>query len=220
MTGRPSAPADEQPLVLRLREGDPEALAELFSLHRERTWRMIRFRMDRRLSARIDPDDVLQESFLSARARIDNFLAEPHGSFFVWLRMIALQTLFDQHRHHIGAEMRNAARDVRLDQPDPGNTSLCLAAQLAGTITSPSQAAAGLEMQQRLEQAIRTMAALDQEIIAMRHFEDLTNLESAEALGISPTAASNRYVRAIARLKEILTSFGESNFGIPGKKSS
>jgi RNA polymerase sigma-70 factor (ECF subfamily) len=210
MTGRPTAPADEETLVLRLRQGDREVLGDLFSLHRERIWRMIRFRMDRRLAARIDPDDVLQEAFLAARTRIDNFLAEPHGSFFVWLRMIALQTLFDQHRHHIGAEMRNAARDVRLDTPDSGNTSLCLAAQLAGTITSPSQAAAGLELMQRLEQAIGTMAALDQEIIAMRHFEDLTNVESAEALGISPTAASNRYVRAIARLKEILTAFGDS----------
>jgi RNA polymerase sigma-70 factor, ECF subfamily len=212
MTGRPTAPADEEALVLRLREGDRGALGDLFSLHRQRIWRMIRFRMDRRLAARIDPDDVLQEAFLAARTRIDNFLAEPHRSFFVWLRMIALQTLFDQHRHHIGAEMRNAARDVRIDQADSSNTSLCLAAQLAGTLTSPSQAAAGLEMMQQLEQAIASMAALDQEIIAMRHFEDLTNVESAEALGISPTAASNRYVRAIARLKEILTSLGGSEF--------
>jgi RNA polymerase sigma-70 factor, ECF subfamily len=212
MRGRPTAPADEEALVLRLREGDRGALGDLFSLHRQRIWRMIRFRMDRRLAARIDPDDVLQEAFLAARTRIDNFLAEPHRSFFVWLRMIALQTLFDQHRHHIGAEMRNAARDVRIDQADSSNTSLCLAAQLAGTLTSPSQAAAGLEMMQQLEQAIASMAALDQEIIAMRHFEDLTNVESAEALGISPTAASNRYVRAIARLKEILTSLGGSEF--------
>jgi len=212
MTGRPTAPADEGALVLRLREGDRGALGDLFSLHRQRIWRMIRFRMDRRLAARIDPDDVLQEAFLAARTRVDNFLAEPHRSFFVWLRMIALQTLFDQHRHHIGAEMRNAARDVRIDQLNSSNTSLCLAAQLAGTLTSPSQAAAGLEMMQQLEQAIATMAALDQEIIAMRHFEDLTNVESAEALGISPTAASNRYVRAIARLKEILTALGGSEF--------
>jgi RNA polymerase sigma-70 factor, ECF subfamily len=210
MTSSPSAPADEEALVHSLRNGDRQVLGDLFSLHRQRIWRMIRFRMDRRLTARIDPDDVLQEAFLAARTRIDSFLAEPHGSFFVWLRMIALQTLFDQHRHHIGAAMRNAARDVRIDQPDSGNTSLCLAAQLAGTITSPSQAVAGMEMVQRLEQAIGSMAELDQEIIAMRHFEDLTNVESAEALGISPTAASNRYVRAIARLKEILTAFGDS----------
>ena len=214
MTGRPLAPADEEALVLRLRGGDRAVLGDLFSLHRQRIWRMIRFRMDRRLAARIDPDDVLQEAFLAARTRIDKFLAEPRGSFFVWLRMIALQTLFDQHRHHIGAEMRNAARDVRIDQSPSSNTSLCLAAQLAGTLTSPSQAAAGLEMMQQLEQAIASMAALDQEIIAMRHFEDLTNVESAEALGISPTAASNRYVRAIGRLKEILTALGGSEFGL------
>jgi RNA polymerase sigma-70 factor, ECF subfamily len=209
MTGRSAAPAGEEGLVLRLREGDCEVLGELFALHRERLWRMIRFRMDRRMAARIDPDDVLQEAFLAARARIEAFLAEPEGSFFVWLRMIAMQSLIDQHRHHLGAEMRNAGRDVRFDRPGEGNaTSFCLAAQLAGTITSPSQAAAGLELMQKLEQAIGSMAPLDQEIIAMRHFEDLTNTEAAEALGISPTAASNRYVRAIARLKDILSAFG------------
>jgi RNA polymerase sigma-70 factor (ECF subfamily) len=209
MTGKSAAaPANEEGLVLRLREGDRDVLGELFALHRERLWRMIRFRMDRRMAARIDPDDVLQEAFLAGRTRIESFLAEPQGSFFVWLRMIAMQSLIDQHRHHLGAEMRNAGRDVRLDRPVEGAaTSLCLAAQLAGTITSPSQAVAGLELMQQLEQAIRSMAPLDQEIIAMRHFEDLTNLESAEALGISPTAASNRYVRAIARLKEILSAF-------------
>jgi RNA polymerase sigma-70 factor (ECF subfamily) len=212
MTGESAAPAGEEGLVLRLREGDRDVLGELFALHRERLWRMIRFRMDRRMAARIDPDDVLQEAFLAGRTRIESFLAEPQGSFFVWLRMIAMQSLIDQHRHHLGAEMRNAGRDVRLDRPAEGAaTSLCLAAQLAGTITSPSQAAAGLELMQQLEQAIRTMAPLDQEIIAMRHFEDLTNVESAEALGISPTAASNRYVRAIARLKEILSVFDSSS---------
>jgi RNA polymerase sigma-70 factor, ECF subfamily len=211
MTDRSTAPAGEEVLVLRLREGDRDVLGELFALHRERLWRMIRFRMDRRMAARIDPDDVLQEAFLAGRTRIESFLAEPQGSFFVWLRMIAMQSLIDLHRHHLGAEMRNAGRDVRLDRPGEGAaTSLCLAAQLAGTITSPSQAAAGLELMQQLEQAIRSMAPLDQEIIAMRHFEDLTNVESAEALGISPTAASNRYVRAIARLKEILSAFGSS----------
>jgi RNA polymerase sigma-70 factor (ECF subfamily) len=210
MTGKSAAPAGEEGLVLRLREGDRDVLAELFALHRERLWRMIRFRMDRRMAARIDPDDVLQEAFLAGRTRIESFLEEPQGSFFVWLRMIAMQSLIDQHRHHLGAEMRNAGRDVRLDRPEGAATSLCLAAQLAGTITSPSQAAAGLELMQQLEQAICTMAPLDQEIIAMRHFEDLTNVESAEALGISPTAASNRYVRAIARLKEILSVFDGS----------
>jgi RNA polymerase sigma-70 factor (ECF subfamily) len=204
--------ASEEALLERLRQGDRDVLGELFGLHRTRLWRMIRFRMDRRLLARIDPDDVLQEAFLVGSRRIESFLAEPGASLFIWLRLIAMQTLCDMHRHHVGAQMRDARREMPLDPHiDGSRTSVCLAILLAGTLTSPSQAAAALELMGRLEQAIGSMAKIDQEIIAMRHFEDLTNLETAEALDITPQAASNRYVRAIGRLKEILTPFRDSH---------
>ena len=186
-------------------------MGELFGLHRERLWRLVRFRMDPRLRDRMDPDDVLQEAFLAGSRRVESFLSQPGASLFVWLRLLVMQTLCDLYRHHVGAQMRDARRDVALDPQDGSHTSVCLAVLLAGTITSPSQAAAALELMGRLEQAIASMAKIDQEIIALRHFEDLTNLETAEALGISPQAASNRYVRAIARLKEILTPFRDSN---------
>ena len=202
--------ASDELLVARLRGGDRDVLGELFALHRERLCRMLHFRMDRRLLVRIDPDDVLQEAFLAATTRIDRFTAKPDASFFVWLRLVVMQTLIDQHRHHLGADMRDARRDKRLERNASGTaTSACLAAQLAASLTSPSQNAAGIELMQKLERAIATMAPVDQEIIALRHFEDLTNTEAAEVLDLSPTAASNRYVRAIARLKEILSPFGE-----------
>jgi RNA polymerase sigma-70 factor, ECF subfamily len=201
----------EESLLSRLRQGDRDVLGELFGLHRERLWRLVRFRMDPRLLVRMDPDDVLQEAFLDGSRRIESFLSQPGASLFIWLRLLVMQTLCDMHRHHVGAQMRDARRDVPLDPQDGSRTSVCLAMLLAGTITSPSQAAAALELMGRLEQAIASMAKFDQEIIALRHFEDLTNLETAEALGISPQAASNRYVRAIARLKEILTPFRDSN---------
>jgi RNA polymerase sigma-70 factor, ECF subfamily len=204
--------ATEVALLARLRQGDREVLGELFGLHRPRLWRMIRFRMDRRLLVRMDADDVLQEAFLAGSRRIESFLSEPDASLFIWLRLIVMQTLCDLHRHHVGVQKRDARRDVSLSpQTDGSRTSLCLATLLAGTITSPSQAAAALELMGRLEQAIGSMAEIDQEIIALRHFEDLTNLETAEVLGITPQAASNRYVRAIARLKEILAPFREPN---------
>lgn len=203
--------ATEEALVARLRQGDRQVLGELFGLHRERLSRMIRFRIDHRLSARIDPDDVLQEAFLAGSQRIESFLSQPEASLFVWLRLIVMQTLCDVHRHHFGAKMRDARRDVSLEPKGDGNaTSICLAVQLAATMTSPSQAVAGIELMSRLETGIATMAEIDQEIIALRHFEDLTNAETAEVLGITPQAASNRYVRAIARLKEILAPFRDS----------
>jgi RNA polymerase sigma-70 factor, ECF subfamily len=203
--------ATEEALVARLRQGDRQVLGELFGLHRERLWRMVRFRIDHRLSARVDPDDVLQEAFLAGSQRIESFLSQSGASLFVWLRLIVMQTLCDVHRHHFGAKMRDARRDVSLEPKVDGNaTSICLAVQLVATLTSPSQAVAGIELMSRLETGIATMAEIDQEIIALRHFEDLTNTETAEVLGITPQAASNRYVRAIARLKEILAPFQDS----------
>lgn len=206
-----SVEANEESLLDRLRSGDRDVLGELFRLNRPRLWRLARFRMDRRLLGRIDPDDVLQEAFLAGSRRVESFLTEPGASFFVWLRLIVMQTLCDLHRHHLGAQMRDVRRDISLDPASEGTrTSVCLAALLVGSITSPSQAVAGLELMARLEQAISSMPEIDQEIIALRHFEDLNNLEAAESLGLTPQAASNRYVRAISRLKQILTPFQDT----------
>lgn len=219
--------------MARLTAGDPSALGDLFEKHRERLARMVRFRLDRRLAGRLDPDDILQEAFLAAQQRLPHFLkpcvsqggasstpesedrstsgqesgrpVEFEGkSAFIWLRLIVSQTMVDLHRMHLGAEMRNAARDRALDAPRAGATSACLAAGLAASITSPSGAAVRAELAARLERALARMNPIDQEIIALRHFEDLTNGEVAETLGIGVTAASNRYVRAVARLREIM----------------
>jgi RNA polymerase sigma-70 factor (ECF subfamily) len=78
-------------------------------------------------------------------------------------------------------------------------------AQLIGRQTSPSQAAAKAELKIRLQEALNCMEELDREVLALRQFEQLTNVETARVLGISETAACNRYVRALERLKKILT---------------
>lgn len=189
----------------RLRRGDPEALAELFSRHRQRLWRIVKFRLHRRLSDRIDPDDVLQEGYLAADARMAHYDADSGLSPFVWLRMIVNQTLVDIHRRHLGAKMRDAGREVAIHGCRyPQATSASLAVQLAGSLTSPSRAAIRAERFSAIQQAIESMDALDREVLALRHFEELTNAEIAEVLGIQEKAASIRYVRAIRRLKAIL----------------
>jgi RNA polymerase sigma-70 factor (ECF subfamily) len=192
-------------LQLRLKHGDREALAALFAEHRDRLWRMVSFRMDRRLAGRIDPDDVLQEAYLAAATRLVHYGADCTLSPFVWLRMVFMQTLTDLHRHHLGTQMRAADREVSYAGPRYGQTtSASLAAQFIGRVTSPSQAAARAELLTQLEQAIGAMDPLDQEVLAMRHFEELSNSEVAEVLGIQQKAASIRYVRAIKRLREVL----------------
>jgi RNA polymerase sigma-70 factor (ECF subfamily) len=204
------APRRADELHQRLQAGDQSALGELFDLHRERLWRMVQFRMDRRLAARLDPDDILQEAFVNAASRLQHYLQDPSRSLFVWFRLIVAQTMVDVYRRHLAAEMRDAGREVSLQgMKFPQATSVSLAAELLGSVTSPSQAAAREEAAGQLEAALQSMSELDQEVIALRHFEDLTNSEVAEVLGIQPTAASNRYVRALTRLKQVLE-------GIPG----
>ena len=203
-------PHREEQLHERLVAGDEGVLGELFDIHRERLWRMVQFRMDRRLAARVDADDVLQESFVNAASRVQHYLEDPTRSLFVWFRLIVAQTLVDVYRRHIGAEMRDAGREVSLQgMRYPQATSVSLAAELLGSITSPSHAAQRAEVSEQLQQALKSMSDLDQEVIALRHFEDLTNSEVSEVLGIQPTAASNRYVRALTRLKDVLSQFPE-----------
>ena len=144
-----------------------DVLGELFALHRSRLWRIVRFRMDRQLHARIGSGRRAAGS-VSRRQPPDRELPVGTGaSLFIWLRLLVMQTLCDLHRHHVGA--RNRATPVAMYPWTPRRRQpniVCLAALLAGTITSPSQAAAALEFTAQLEQAIGSMAKIDQEIIA------------------------------------------------------
>jgi len=188
-----------------LRKGDEQALAELFSSQRERLWRIVHFRMDDRLRGRIDPDDVLQEAYLAAVQRLEHYKDGTYTVPFLWLRAILKQTLIDLHRRHVGAQRRAVDRDVALDaSPYAQASATSMAITLIGKLTSPSQAAVRAEMVGTVEKAMATMDQIDQEVLALRHFEELTNTEVAEVLGIEQKAASIRYVRAVRRLKEIL----------------
>ena len=209
-------PHGEDPAVLgRLRSDGQQTLADAFTAHRERFWNLVSFRMHHRVAARVDVDDVLQEAFVAANTRLDHYLRDPAFSLFVWLRMIVSQTLIDVHRRHMGAEMRSAGREISLASPRfPQTTSVSLAGHLISEQTSPSGVVARDESAEKLAAAIETMSELDQETIALRHFEGLTNSETAEVLGLTVTAASNRYIRALSRLRQIL----DTGDGIDGQE--
>ena len=199
------AGSDFSGLLARLKTGDVEALAELFSGHRQRLWRMVHFRLDRRLQGRVDAEDILQEAYLAAVKRIHHFTEESSASFFVWLRMIVRQTLIDVHRRHLGAQMRDVGREIAIGGGYSQTTTVSMVARLMGNLTSPSLAAARAEASVQLETALEAMDPIDREVLALRHFEELTNSEVAEVLDIQQKAASIRYVRAIRRLKGVLS---------------
>jgi RNA polymerase sigma-70 factor, ECF subfamily len=174
------------------------------AIHREKLERIVAFRLSPVLRSRVDPADVLQEAYFEISRRINEFIEGSPVSFFVWVRQKTIQSLIDIHRNHT-REKRDAHRELPLASSANGQTtSISIARILLDDITSPSQAAVRDEEVQQLQFALESMNETDREVIAMRHFEHLSNQQVAEVLDISPTAASNRYVRAAAKLAEIL----------------
>ncbi len=198
--------AGEEEWLDRLRGGDGEALAGLFALHRARLRRMVGWRLDPRLNGRLDPSDVLQEVYLDAARRLPAYLEKPTMPPGLWLRLLTGRRLLELHRQHLGARMRSAGQEVSLAASWAWASAPSLAAQLVGHLTSPSQAAARAETAACLARALDEMDPVDREVLILRHFDELSNNEVAALLGLQKAAASNRYVRALRRLREILTA--------------
>jgi RNA polymerase sigma-70 factor (ECF subfamily) len=192
------------------RKGDEAALATLVERHRDRLERMVGLRMDRRLQGRVDPADVVQDAYLAVRGKFTQYRADPRLPFFLWLRLEVGQKLVDVHRFHLSTKMRDAGQEVSLHRGAlPQVTSQSLAEHLLGKLTTASHAAMRAELKVRVQEALNTMDAHDREVLILRHFEELSNAEAAQVLGIKPTAAVNRYVRALKRLKDVFQ-------GMPG----
>lgn len=193
--------------VSRAVAGDRKAWNELLDAHRARLRRMVALRLDHRLRGRLDPSDVIQEAFVDATAALQDYATRGEMPFFLWLRWLTGMRLAASHRKHLGCQVRDANREVPLERaPMPGASSAALAAQLLGRQTSASEVAIRLERKVRLQEAIEAMEPLDREVLILRHFEELTNAEVAQTLGIQEPAASNRYVRALRRLKKVLSA--------------
>jgi RNA polymerase sigma-70 factor (ECF subfamily) len=190
--------------------GDEAALAILVERHRDRLERMVELRMDRRLQGRVDPADVVQEAYLAVRGKFPQYCADPRLPFFLWLRLEVGQKLVDLHRFHLGAQMRDVGQEVSLHRGAlPQVTSMSLAEHLLGKLTTASRAAMRAELKIRVQEALNSMDPQDREMLILRHFEELSNSEAAQVLGIKASAAVNRYVRALKRLKAVFE-------GMPG----
>ena len=190
--------------------GDECQLAKLFELHCERLTQMVRLRMDPRLQGRVDAADVLQEAYMECARRFAEYRKNCSMPLYVWVRFLTCQKLVDLHRHHLGTKIRDVRQEVSLYRGAlPQASSVLLAAQLMGQLTSASRVAMRAETQIRVQDALNRMDPTDREVLILRHFEMLTNEETAHVLSLKKTAASNRYIRALKRLKEIVA-------GIPG----
>jgi RNA polymerase sigma-70 factor, ECF subfamily len=191
-------------LLAEVRDGDAGAVNELLDRHRDAVRRMIDLRMDQVLKRRVDASDIVQEVLIDASRRLRDYLANPVMPFHLWLRQMAKDRLIDAHRRHRQTARRSMDREQPLAVASPGQSSINLADQLRDQQLTPAAAAAWAELQRRFETACAALDEQDQEIVLMRHFEHLANSEAAASLGLSPQAASMRYLRAMRRLRQLL----------------
>jgi RNA polymerase sigma-70 factor (ECF subfamily) len=191
--------------VDRAAAGDPSAWQDLVRAYQERLRRMVALRLDPRLRGRVDPSDIVQETFLDATGLLAGYQRDPPLPFYLWLRQLAGTRLAKAHRHHLGTLRRDVRREVTVPgEPVSGVSSAALADHLAGREGRPSEAAAQAELRARLEELLNRLDPLDREVLALRHFEQLSNAEAAHVLGLTEAASSKRYVRALERLRERL----------------
>lgn len=195
---------DTDRLLDQVQAGDHDALNRLLASYREYLRRIVELRMVDPLRGRVDPSDVVQETQLVATRRLPHYLADRRVSFRIWLRQTAIQQLVNLERHHLQAEKRSLKRETRL----PDRSSMMIAQSLLEG--RPSRIVEQRELAQQVRQAVETMSENDREVLLLRHFEELTNSEISEVLGIETDAVSKRYGRAILRLREKLKEAGIS----------
>lgn len=192
-------------LLAEAGQGDADARNELMQRHRESLLRMVRMRLDRKLATRVDASDIVQDVLIEADRRLDDFIRQEAMPFHLWLRQMAKDRVIDMHRRHRAAARRSVDKEQRLQQAGFGDrSSLELAAQLRDQELTPAASTLRRELQERFFAAVEELDEDDRDIIAMRHFEQLSNSEVAAALGLTQPAAGMRYLRALKKLRQIL----------------
>lgn len=194
-------PPDEGPVSAGTPSGW-SALAGAFTEQRDRLRRLVAARIDRRIAGRVDPSDVLQDAYLDGIRHLRGQQKPPPFSLWRWVRFLVGQRLMALHRWHLGTRKRDPRLESRPPAaPGDANNSRDHSWGLPGRLTTPSREAVCDERQARLFALLEALPPSDQEILLLRHFEELSNEQAAVELAITPAAASKRYVRALERLR-------------------
>lgn len=201
--------SETQNLLHRVAEADASATDELWERYRPALRRMIGLRLDQAVSRRVDASDVVQDVLFKASQRLGEYLRNPVLPFHLWLRQIARDHVIDAHRRHRASAKRSVDRERGLHATGAGATfddrsSLDLADELRDSGLTPAALALRNELQSRFQSVLLRLDEGDREIILLRHFEQLSNGEAAQALGLSEAAAGMRHLRALRRLRALL----------------
>lgn len=197
--------ANVEDLLTDARSGEPAAVDRLLASHRSQLKKMVALRIDPRVSARIDPSDVVQESMAEAATRLDDYLADELIPFYPWLRQIAWEKLIQLHRRHIGSQKRSTAREVTLPVRLTDESVASLSRIAVAEQDSPSEQVVRGEMHSRTMDALERLQPSWKELLIMKYLEQMSVADIAATLGISSGAVSMRHLRAVEALRSELS---------------
>lgn len=197
-----TAANDSDELLDAISQGDRQARDALLARHRQRLQRMVAVRLDKRLAARCDPSDVVQEVLAEADRRLDDYASTRPIAYYPWLRQLALEQLRDLHRRHIRAQRRSISRERPPALPD--ESVLELAERLMDRTAGPSAGLRREERRQAVRLALNRLAERDREVLILRYLEMLSTADTAKVLEISEGAVKVRLLRALHRMREVL----------------
>ena len=191
-------------LLDRAEGGDDAARQQLLARYRARLKQMVAVRLDRRIAARVDPSDVVQEALAEAGRRLEEYLRDRPLPFYPWLRQLAWERLIDLRRRHLRAGRRSVRREEPWSLSLPDESAAALAGRLAASGTSPSDRLIRAELRDRVQAALARLAPRDREVLVLRHLEQLSTAEAAAVLGLGEEAVKSRHRRALERLRALL----------------
>jgi RNA polymerase sigma-70 factor (ECF subfamily) len=192
-------------LMIRAKGGETAARHALLDVYQSDLRRMVEARLDRRIRARLDASDVVQDALVDAWRRMDAFLEERPLPLLAWLRQITHERIIDTHRHHVISKRRSPCREIARAQL-PDESAAHVANRLLRDRTCPSTHLAQKELQVRIREAIISLPSKDRDVVLMRLVEEIDIAAIAAKLGITRGAVAARLFRAIRRLRAVLGS--------------
>lgn len=190
-------------LHVRIRSGDQTAMAEFLDERRPQLLAFLHKNLSDAMRRKVDPEDLAQDVHFECIRALQNVEIGDQDPFN-WVCKVAERKIIDAHRHHFGAQKRDAAREVALGSPGGETGQAGLINLLVASMTSPSQAFSRDQREFRLLQAIQTLPQENQDALRMRYVENLPSKEIAKQLDKSDVAVRVMLSRSLNKLRDVL----------------
>jgi RNA polymerase sigma-70 factor (ECF subfamily) len=188
-------------LLQRATVAEGSGVSLLLDRHRRRLRSMVAARLDRRIAARVDPSDIVQETLADAVRRLPEYLRDRPVPYWVWLRQLAIQRVAWWRRFHLKSSKRTVARERALYPSPREMPTLPVVDQLIGNETSPSEFAVRDQEAAWIRRALEALASTDRQVLELRYIEDYSFGEIAAKLDLGLSAVKMRHLRALKRLR-------------------